>query len=101
MQPQSYKIMTDKGTIMRNRQHLLLTRETFEESGTTDEDSIISPEETEIRTSNCPEVNDNVNNENADEEIVDQSTQHDGSHEVITTRPGKIVHPSYLNIYKQ
>ena len=94
--------MTDKGTIIRrNRQHFLLARETFEESGTTDEDSIISPEETEIRTSNFPEVNDNVNNENADEEIVDQSTQHDGSHEVITTRSGRIVRPSYLNIYEQ
>ena len=50
-QPRSYKIMTDKGTVIRrNRQHLLLTREAFEESGTTDVDSIISSEETEIRT---------------------------------------------------
>ena len=36
-------------------------------------DSIISPEETEIRTNHFPEVNDNANNEddiNADETII-------------------------------
>ena len=83
---------------------MLLTREAFEESGTTDVDSIISHEETEIRTNNFPEVNDNSNNEddiNADETIVYQSTQHDESHEVIT-RSGRIVLlPPYLNIYEQ
>ena len=111
-QPRSYKILTDKGTVIRrNRRHLLQTKETFEEIEDIDTDSnesnlgnIVNNEQAENNTEvihNEASVQGNLNNNISDEtgRAADQAIQPNNT---ITTRYGRTIRrPRHLDIYEQ
>ena len=94
-QPRSYKIQTDKGTtIRRNRRHLLLTNEQFQEEDTEDSDS-------ELYQS-AREDNPDVENDVVDAAIPEEhNVMNHAQEQLVTTRAGRISRPpEYLNIYE-
>ena len=90
-QPRSYKIETDKGTIIRrNRRYLLLTKETFIK-----ESEDVSCESIEEDEKNADEYIEEPLNQS-----VDQVPQPNEEAMAITTRSGRTSHPPrYLNDY--
>ena len=83
-QPRSYKIQTDKGTtIIRNRRHLLLTNEQFQEEDTEDSNS-------ELYQS-AREDNPNVENDIVDAAIPEEhNVMNHPQEQLVTTRAGRI-----------
>ena len=98
--------MTDKGTVIRrNRRHLLLTKESFEETENSDTDSFLSANENveELIGDNENEVVNEEDNDNADIEVGNAADQviQPNNNPSITTRYGRTVRrPGYLDIYE-
>ena len=100
-EPRSYKIQTDKGTIIRqNRRHLLLTKEQFLEEDTEDSDS-------ELYHSAGEDIPDVGHEDNeitpVDAAIPEEQNMlnHTQDH-TIRTRAGRISQPpKHLNIYER
>ena len=81
-QPRSYKIETDKGTIVRrNRRHLLLTREKFE-LNSSDNESMLSL--TDVEENNEPNIEDNEGHDDQSIEINNDTATND-TQDLITT----------------
>ena len=100
-QPRSYKIQTDKGTIIRrNRRHLLLTEEQFLEEDTEDSDS----EFYQTAREDIPNARDEDNQITRGDAVIpeEHNVVNDTQDQSVRTRSGRISRPpKHLNIYER